>query len=336
MLGARATRSVSVMINRLSHVELAVTDLDAAKRFYCEALGFLTSTESDRALWLRAPDEFDVWSLKLTLDHEPGLLAFGFRVDREDSLDALAALHHSLALPLRWLAAGEEPGRGRMLRVRAPGGHVVNFEHAIDEVSMRGPNGPHLPMRHTHRRGGVAPTRLDHVNVRVADLEAALGYWQGALAFAASEIQVDADGHTQRAWLRRAPFSHDIAVGRGRTAGFHHVAYAMRDSGALIGAADLLSDAGWAVIEYGPGRHGITDAQFLYIRDPDGNRIELYAGDYVRDLDRPPLTWTIDEYQSRGLLWWGQAPPVSFLDAGAVLDRALVSPAPDMEEVVSP
>ena len=90
------------MINRLSHVEVAVTDLHAAQDFYCEALGFLTYADSAQALWLRAPDEFDVWSLKLTLDHEPGLLAFGFRVDREDSLDALAELHDSLALPSRW------------------------------------------------------------------------------------------------------------------------------------------------------------------------------------------------------------------------------------------
>jgi catechol 2,3-dioxygenase len=324
------------MINRLSHVEVAVTDLHAARDFYCEALGFLAYADSAQALWLRAPDEFDVWSLKLTLDHEPGLLAFGFRVEGEDTLDTLAELHDSLALPSRWRSAGEEPGRGRMLRVRTPGGHIVDFEHTIDEVSMRGRQGPQLPMRHTHRRRGVAPTRLDHVNVRVADLEAALGYWQGTLAFAPSEIQVDAEGLIQRAWLRRAPFSHDIAVGRDVAAGFHHVAYAMRDAGALISAADLLSDAGWAVIEYGPGRHGITDAQFLYIRDPDGNRIELYAGDYVRDLDRPPLTWTLDEYQSRGLLWWGQQPPTSFLRAGAVLERGLVRPVPDMEEVVSP
>ena len=83
-------------------------------------------------------------------------------------------------------------------------------------------------------------------------------------------------------------------------------------------------------------RHGITDACFLYIRDPDGNRIELYAGDYVRDLDRPPVDWTLDEYQTTGLLWWGHQPPESFLAAGPVLDRDLIPSERDLEEVATP
>jgi catechol 2,3-dioxygenase len=315
------------MINRLSHVEVAVTDLGRAKEFYGDALGLETHAEGDEGVWLRAPDEFDVWSLKLTLDEQPGLLTFGFRVDREDALDALAALHESLELPHRWLDAGEQPGRGRTLRVRVPSGHAVDFQHAIDEVAVAGANGVRMPMRRTHLQRGVAPTRLDHINVRVPDIDESLAYWQGHLGFSASELHVDLDGRAQHAWLRRAPFSHDIAMGRDAVAGFHHVAYAMRDSHALFRAADVLSDAGRPVIEYGPGRHGITDGHFLYIRDPDGNRIELYAGDYVRDLDRPPVIWNGDEYERRGLLWWGQQPPASFLLAGPLLDRGLVTPA---------
>ena len=81
------------MINRLSHAEIAVTDLQRSREFYCDVLGFVAFAESSQALWLRAPDEFDVWSLKLRRDHEPGLLAFGFRVDRDAALDALAGLH---------------------------------------------------------------------------------------------------------------------------------------------------------------------------------------------------------------------------------------------------
>ena len=297
------------MINRLSHVEVAVTDLQRARAFYCDLLGFVPFAESSEALWLRAHGEFDVWSLKLTRDDEHGLLAFGFRVDSEDRLDELATLHDRLAR-----AADEEPGRGRMLRVGTPGGHVVDFEHEVDELATRDERGPHLPMRHTHARHGLGLVRLDHVNVRTATLPAALAYWQGELGFSASERP----------------------IGRDERVGFHHVAYTLRDTQAIVAAADLLSDARRPVIEYGPGRHGITDACFLYIRDPDGNRIELYTGDYVRDLDRPPIDWTLEEYQTTGLLWWGQQPPASFLKAGPVLDRGLVTPQRDLEEVATP
>ena len=46
--------------------------------------------------------------------------------------------------------------------------------------------------------------------------------------------------------------------------------------------------------------------------------------------------WTLEEYQTTGLLWWGQQPPASFLKAGPVLDRGLVSTQRDLEEVPSP
>jgi catechol 2,3-dioxygenase len=321
------------MINRLSHVEVAVTDLGRAREFYRDVLGFEVFTETAESLWLRAPAEFDVWSLKLCADAAPGLLAFGFRVGSEDALDELARLHDRLAVPYRWRATGEEPGRGRMLRALAPSGHLIDFEYEVDEVSIHGPRGPQLPMRHTDRQRGVGLARLDHVNVRTATLPEALDYFQGQLGFSASERQIDADGRVQRAWLRRAQGSHDMAIGRDARLGFHHLAYTLRDTAAVISAADLLSDANLPVIEYGPGRHGITDACFLYIRDPDGTRIELYAGDYVRDLDRPPFDWTLEEYETTGLLWWGHQPPASFLAAGPVLERGLGAVAPLLQEV---
>ena len=33
-------------------------------------------------------------------------------------------------------------------------------------------------------------------------------------------------------------------------------------------------------IEYGPGRHGPGHALFVYMRDPDGHRIELFNTHY--------------------------------------------------------
>jgi catechol 2,3-dioxygenase len=230
-----------------------------------------------------------------------------------------------MGLPLLWRLAGAEPGRGRTLRVRTPAGHVVDFQHAIDEVPVHGLDGVHLPMRRSHLRRGVAPTRLDHVNVRVTDVTQARGYWRDELGFSVSETVVEDDGTPRIVWLRRTQSSHDVAMGPDAVPGLHHVAFAMRDAQALVAAADVLSDAGLVQsLEYGPGRHGVTDAFFLYIKDPDGNRIELYAGDYLRDLDRPPIVWSTEQYAARGLLWWGHAPPPSFRTSLPLLERGLV------------
>lgn len=169
-------------------------------------------------------------------------------------------------------------------------------------------------MRRTGSLTGIPPARIDHVSMRVPDMAAALAYWIDALGFGASELWLDGDGDTPRvAWLRRTPRSHDVALGVHPEPAFHHVAFAVADAQALVRAADLIGDARLqSRLEWGPSRHGATNALALYVFDPAGNRLELYAGDYVRDLDRPPLRWRGEDYAQQGHSWWGVPPPESF------------------------
>jgi catechol 2,3-dioxygenase len=72
-------------------------------------------------------------------------------------------------------------------------------------------------------------------------------------------------------------------------------------------------------IERGPGRHGLSNAFFLYLRDPDGNRIELYTGDYlIADPDWPPIRWRLDDPQRATL--WGHAAPASWFDEASQVE----------------
>jgi hypothetical protein len=74
-----------------------------------------------------------------------------------------------------------------------------------------------------------------------------------------------------------------------------------------------------ASIERGPGRHGLSNAFFLYLRDPDGNRIELYASDYlVADPDWQPIRWTLDD--PRRATFWGHEAPPSWFDEAALCE----------------
>jgi catechol 2,3-dioxygenase len=106
----------------------------------------------------------------------------------------------------------------------------------------------------------------------------------------------------------------------------HHVAYLVGDPGSLHRAADLLGDARLQDrLEWGPGRHGATNAIAMYIRDPAGNRLELFNGDYVRDLDRPPLYWRQGDYSQQGHSWWGFPPPASFAETSPLHTSDLVA-----------
>lgn len=307
------------MILRLGHVELTVDDLGAARAFWVDLLGLDVHHVEDGRLYLRASEEFDAWSLLLTQASGPGLGHLAFRTSSEDDLEALARLHARLGLPCERVAAGVEPAQGAALRARTPSGHPIEFYHRFDELVPASAEAVRLPMRRSHERCGVPPTRLDHVNIRVAHTPTALEYWRDELSFSASELWLQPDGTPRTAWVRRSSGTHDVAIGQGDAPGLHHVAYLVADQAALVRAVDLLADAGLAgSIDYGPSRHGATNALCLYIRDPAGNRLELYTGDYVRDLDRPPVVWSADEYARSGHSWWGQPPGDRFRDAAPV------------------
>jgi hypothetical protein len=78
-------------------------------------------------------------------------------------------------------------------------------------------------------------------------------------------------------------------------------------------------------------RPRLSDAFFLYLRDPDNNRIELYAGDYlITDPDWQPIRWRLDDPQ-RATYWGHPAPPSWFNEASqveSIVDGSLVETRP--------
>jgi catechol 2,3-dioxygenase len=301
------------MILRLAHVQIACADVGAARAFYVDLLGFVPHAADASNLYLRGVEEFDAWLLRITASDRGGLVHSAFRVSDPADLVAIESAQTALGLAVTRVAAGTEPGQGEALRTRTPDGHRIEFFHDFDEIDPCVDGRLSLPMRRANAAAGVPPCRIDHVSMRVPDLPAALRYWLQALDFRASELWLDAEETPRVAWLRRQPRSHDVALGTHPEPAFHHLAYSVADPAALLRAADLIGDAREQKrIEWGPSRHGATNALAMYVADPDGNRLELYTGDYVRDLDRPPLVWSSHDYAQHGHSWWGNPPPDSF------------------------
>jgi catechol 2,3-dioxygenase len=58
---------------------------------------------------------------------------------------------------------------------------------------------------------------------------------------------------------------------------------------------------------------------FLYLRDPDGNRIELYTCDYlIPDPDFEPIRWALNDPKRQ--TYWGQAAPKSWFDEASLVE----------------
>jgi catechol 2,3-dioxygenase len=133
--------------------------------------------------------------------------------------------------------------------------------------------------------GGV---RIGHVHLKVADLERALGFYRDVLGFEVTQgygdsaVFLSAGGYHHHIGLNTWESKGGKAPAPGTT-GLFHVAILYPTRAALGDALRRVRGAG---IELeGAADHGVSEA--LYLRDPDGNGVELYwdkpRGEWPRD-----------------------------------------------------
>jgi len=138
----------------------------------------------------------------------------------------------------------------------------------------------------TQPEGPIDPgVTIGHVHLKVADLERALAFYGGVLGFALTQRMGSA-----AAFLSAGGYHHHIGLNTWEslggsppppgTTGLYHVAIRYPTRAALADALRRLKAAGIPLD--GASDHGVSEA--LYLRDPDGNGVELYW-------DRPRDQW---------------------------------------------
>jgi catechol 2,3-dioxygenase len=127
--------------------------------------------------------------------------------------------------------------------------------------------------------------QIGHVHLKVADLERALAFYCGVLGFeltqryGPSAAFVSAGGYHHHIGLNTWE-SHGGSPPPPGTTGLYHLAIRYPDRRTLADALRRLEKAGIPLD--GASDHGVSEA--LYLRDPDGNGVELYW-------DRPETDW---------------------------------------------
>lgn len=134
-----------------------------------------------------------------------------------------------------------------------------------------------------------AGTRIGHVHLKVADLERAIAFYRDVLGFELklrfrdSAAFLSAGGYHHHIALNTWESKHGPAPAAGTT-GLYHAAILYPERRDLAVAVRRLLDHGVAID--GMADHGVSEA--IYLRDPDGNGLELYW-------DRPVEQWPLDE-----------------------------------------
>ena len=157
---------------------------------------------------------------------------------------------------------------------------------------MSGPQGPVEPSVAAERP--IDPhVRIGHVHLRTSDIDRVRHFYVGILGFDVVHEARDVPGWGTTGdilFVSAGGYHHHLGLNtwesRGgsppprNTTGLYHVAIRYPDRAQLGNALKRLVEANWPVA--GATDHGVSEA--IYLRDPDGNGIELYS-------DKPEEEW---------------------------------------------
>ncbi|WP_104138022.1 3,4-dihydroxyphenylacetate 2,3-dioxygenase [Cryobacterium sp. Y62] len=299
-------------ILRCAYMDIVVTDLAKSREFYVDVLGLVVTEENDTEIYLRSFEEFIHHNLVLRQGPVAAVAAMAFRVRSPEDVDLAEAWYQQLGCRTERRTEGFVTGIGDSVRVEDPLGFPYEFFYSTTHVER-------LAWRYD-LQGPGALVRLDHFNQVTPDVGRGRKYLED-LGFRVTEDIQDSDGVTYAAWMRRKDTVHDTALTGGNGPRMHHIAFSTHEKHNIIYICDKLGALRKSdLIERGPGRHGVSNAFYLYLRDPDGHRVEIYTQDYYTgDPDNPVVTWDVHDNQRRD--WWGNpVVPSWYTDASLVLD----------------
>jgi catechol 2,3-dioxygenase len=271
------------LLSQLAHVELITPKLDESVDFATRVLGLELSERTEDAAYLRAWGEFFHHTLQLSAGDAPGLGHVAWRADGPEQLERAVARVEAAGVGEGWYE--DAVGHGRAYRYRGPGGHLHELLWEVERyqppAELRSPY-PNRPQRYVPR--GAAVRGLDHVTVATADPQGDVKWYGETLGHRFMEYTVIPERPDFMVFCMTTVCerSHDIAFvwdPSGASGRINHLSYFVESREELLRAADVFLNADVA-IEFGPGKHGMGEQDYLYVREPGGMRIELNAGGY--------------------------------------------------------
>lgn len=290
---------------------------DETVQFFYEMLGMEISHREGQSVYMRAYEDFYQYSLKITERDQPGVEEITWRAKSSEALDRIANGLKDSGTGIGWTE--KDYAHGAAYKFTTPDGHNMkmlwdlDYYVAPDELRSKLRNRPSKrPLR------GVPVRRIDHINLMVSDVATHRDFLVDNLGFKVREQMLGQHKEMLGAWLSVSQLTHEIALmhdGVGEGNRLHHLAYWYGIPQHLMDIADIFTERD-ITIEAGPAKHGISQALFLYVFEPGGNRIELYgdSGYLILDPNWQTVTWDqaneID--RKKAIVWVGSGLPESF------------------------
>lgn len=294
-------------IAHLAHVEMLTPKLDESTRFFTDIMGMSISAVVGDSVYLRAYDDYEHHTLKLTASPQPGMRHYAWRTRSTHALARRVAAIEKTPYAIGWNEG--DLGHGPAYEFRSPDGHLT--EIYFETEKYRAGLHDQSALKNTASRfpgRGINVRRIDHLNLFAADIPAFRDFQLETLGGILTETIVDDLEHMnpRAVWFMVNSKSYDLAVTLdylGLQGRFHHVTYAVNSREEVLIAADICLENG-IPIETGPHKHTIQQTFFLYVYEPGGNRVEIAntTARLITDPDYQTIVWTLEE-RKKGQAW---------------------------------
>lgn len=307
-------------VAKLGAAHLITPDLDKSLWFFHEVIGLEITARTENKVYLRAAMEREHHSLVLEAGDRARLDHVSWRVKRPEDLEGFHTILTENGNEVIVDAANSEDGYGESLRMQMPSGHHFRLYYDVDKPAVAEAdrsvllNQPYRSWNH-----GIGVRRIDHVNLWTTQSPEAQHDWLSQnLGFKLREY-IQTPAGRLGGWMSVTPLVHDIGLmqaGPNETtpARMHHLAFWLDNAADVLRAADICVEAGIKP-DQGPGKHGVSQAFFLYVRDPgSGHRVEIFSNGYlIFDPDWEPIEWGVDDIAT-ALTMWGPTDYVPHTD----------------------
>ena len=292
-------------VAHLGHIELLTNKFEESLDFFVNVYGLTPSGRDADSVYLRAWDDYEFHTLKLTRSDTTGMAHCGYRTSSEEALMRRVAAIEKMGLGIGWTDG--DLGHGPSYRFRSPDGHV--FELYWQTNKYEAPDGEKPALKNVAQRyhaRGVAPRRIDHFNLLATDVSKMRDFMVEAMGSRATEMIKLDNGRIGGCWFTVNNKGYDMACTEdhsGAAGRFHHITYAADHRDDILRAADIFLENG-VFIETGPHKHAIQGTFFLYVYEPAGNRVEVAnaGARLILDPDWQPVVWTEAE-RRKGQAW---------------------------------
>ncbi len=292
-------------IAHLGHVELFSNKPEESLSFFVNCLGLTESGREGDSVFLRAYDDYEFHTLKLTASRTTGMGHVGYRASSPQALARRVAAIEAMGCGIGWTKG--DLGHGPAYQFHDPDGHVFEVYYETNRYVAPPAEKPSLKNQAQRYHGrGASVRRIDHLNLLAQDVDAIRDFMPKALGSRVTEEIMLDNGTRGGCWFTVNNKSYDIAYTRDKTEArgrFHHVTYAVDQRDDVLRAADVFLENG-VFIETGPHKHAIQQTFFLYVYEPAGNRIEVAnaGARLILDPDWQTVTWTETE-RKKGQAW---------------------------------